>query len=440
MSDKNKEQILVRYGGSRKEREIFLKAMMSPEGKPEVLDDAVILDVSNANLSGDICSSIFAEFGAEVIKIEPPEGDPSRKITPYGVNRNGVGVPFIMEARNKRYMTLDLRNEAGRDEFKKLVKKAYVVIETYEPGKMDAWGIGYRQLSEINPSLVYIAISPYGQYGKKAQEMVNVPDSDITAQAASGVPANIGDMPGSGEPWNWPLRAGVWLGWYISGVEAALGGAIARYYTRETGEGQMVDIATADSYASLVGYPVTIGFTWDKARPRIGKHDFAIYPYGFWKSKDGIVAIAAGRDHDFRALLKVLNLWKHEDDYRFTFDRIPDILTQIEEFYNIIEQQTTKHTSDELVKMALEYSIKSARSKWRGGGVPIIMKVQKPATTRQNPHWLKRQDFKEFDDATLGKFTMPVNFIKMSESPPRVKWVKCGIGQDNDYIRDKYLK
>jgi crotonobetainyl-CoA:carnitine CoA-transferase CaiB-like acyl-CoA transferase len=440
MSEKNKEQILVRYGGSRKERETFLKAMMSPDGKPEVLDDAVILDVSYANLSGDICSSIFAEFGAEVIKIEPAEGDPSRKITPYGVNRNGVGVPFIMEARNKRYMTIDLRTEKGREEFKNLVKKAHVVIETYEPGKMDAWGIGYRQLSEINPSLVYIAISPYGQYGEKAREMVDVPDSDITAQAASGVPANIGDMPGSGEPWNWPLRAGVWLGWYISGVEAALGGAIARYYTRETGQGQMVDVASSDSYVSLVGYPVTIGFTWDKARPRIGKHDFAIYPYGFWKSKDGIVAIAAGRDHDFRALLKVLNLWKHEDDYRFTFDRIPDILTQIEEFYKIIEEQTMKHTSAELVKMALEYSIKSARSKWRGGGVPIIMEVQKPATTRQNPHWLKRQDFKEFEDATLGKFNMPVNFIKMSESPPRLKWVKCNIGQDNNYIRDKYLK
>ncbi|MCX5996897.1 MAG: CoA transferase [Chloroflexi bacterium] len=440
MSKKEKEQILVRYGGSRKEREIFLKGMMNPDGKDEVIDDAVVLDMSYGNLSGDICSSIYAEFGAEVIKIEPPGGDPSRKITPYGVNRKGVGVPFIMEARNKRYMTLDLREEAGREELKKLAKKAHVIIETYEPGKMDAWGIGYRQLSEINPGLVYIAISPYGQYGKKAQEYIDIPDSDITAQAASGVAANIGDMPGEGEPWNWPLRAGVWLGWYISGVEAALGGAIARYYTKATGEGQIVDVATADSYASLVGYPVTIGFTWDKARPRIGKHDFAIYPYGFWKSKDGIVAIAAGRDHDFRALLKVLNLWKHEDDYRFTFDRIPDILTQIEEFYKIIEEQTTKYTSGELVKKALDYSIKSARSKWRGGGVPIIMEVQKPATTRQNPHWNKRRSFQEFDDEMLGKFTMPVNFIKMSESPPRVKWVKCGIGQDNAYIREKYLK
>lgn len=435
-----KEQILVRYGGSRKEREIFLKSMMSPEGKPEVLDDALILDASYANLSGDICSSIYAEFGAEVIKIEPPEGDPSRKITPYGVNRNGTGVPFIMEARNKRYMTLDLRKESDREDFKKLAKRAQVVIETYQPGQMDAWGIGYRQLSELNPGLVYIAISTYGQYGRKAQEMIDIPDSDITAQAVSGVAANIGDMPDSGEPYNWPLRAGAWLGWYISGIEAALHGAVARYYTRATGEGQMVDVATADAYASLVGYPVMIGWTWDKARPRIGRHDFSIYPYGFWKSKDGIVAIAAGRDHDFRALLKILNLWKHEDDWRFTFDRIPDILTQIEEFYKIIEAETVKYTSDELVNKALQYSIKSARSKWRGGGVPIIMKVQNPSTTMQNPHWAKRNSFKDFDEPGIGKVKLPVNFIKMSESPPRVKWVRCNIGQDDEYVRQKYLQ
>jgi len=435
-----KEQILVRYGGTRKEREIFLKSMMSPEGKPEVLDDAVILDASYGNLSGDICSSIYAEFGAEVIKIEPPEGDPSRKFTHYGINRNGTGIPFIMEARNKRFITMDLRKEADREDFKKLVKKAHVVIDTFKPGQMDEWGIGYRQLSEINPSIVYIAISPFGHYGKKAQEMIDIPDSDITAQAASGVAANIGDPVTEGEPYNWPLRAGLWLSWYITGIEAALGGAVARYYTRSTGEGQMVDVATADSYASLVGYPVTIGFTWGKARPRIGRHDFCLYPYGFWKSKDGIVAIAAPRDHDFRALLKVLKLWKIEDDWRFTFDRIPDILPMIEEFYKLIENETVKYTSDELIKMALEYSIKSARSKWRGGGVPIIMKVQNPSDTMKNPHWAVRGSFKEFDEPDMGKFVLPVNFIKMSESPPRVKWVKCNIGQDNDYVRKKYLQ
>jgi crotonobetainyl-CoA:carnitine CoA-transferase CaiB-like acyl-CoA transferase len=437
--DKQQEQVLVRYGISRREREQFLASMMSPEGKPEVLNGILVLDASYANFSGIIAASLFAEFGAEVVKIEPPEGDPSRKMTPYGAKVNGVGIPFLMEARNKRYLTLDVRTAAGRKDFKKLAAKADVLIETFPAGQMDKWGIGYRQLSQINPGVIYIASTPYGQYTDRAKEFRNLPDSDITSQAASGLAANIGDPDLSPEPYSWPFRAGAWIGWYISGLEAALGGAIALAYKADTGEGQMIDVASADAYASMVGYPVFIGYTWEKARPRLGKHDFTLYPYGFWKSKDGIVAIAAPRDHDFRALLKILKLWKIEDDWRFTFDRITDMLDQIEKLYGLIEAETVKYTSDELIGKALQYSIKAARSKWRGGGVPIIMKVPTPSEAMQNPHWKIRKSFQEIDDKKLGKFIIPANFIKMSESPPRVKWISCDIGQDNKYIRGKYL-
>lgn len=434
-----KEKVYVRYGIAKREREEFLAGMINPEGKPEALEGIVVLDVSYANFSGIIAASLFAEFGAEVIKIEPPEGDPSRKMTPYGVNLNGVGIPFLMEARNKHYLTLDVRTEEGGRDLGKLAAKADVLIETFPAGQMDSWGIGYRQLSQANPGLIYIAITPYGQYTDRAKEFRHLPDSDITSQAASGIAANIGDPATSPEPYNWPLKAGAWIGWYTSGLEAALGGTIALIYKQATGEGQMIDIASADAYASLVGYPVIIGFSWEKARPRIGRHDFCLYPYGFWRSKDGIVAIAAPRDHDFRALLKVLKLWKIEDDWRFTFDRIPDILEQIEILYNVIEEQTVKYTSDELVRMSLEYSGKAARSKWRGGGVPIVMRMETPSSAMKNPHWTIRNCFLEVDDKTLGKFTIPANFVKMSESPPRVKWVSCDIGKDNDYIRKKYL-
>jgi len=437
--DKAKEQVLVRYGISRREREQFLASMMLPGDKPEVLGDLVVLDASYANFSGIIAASLFAEFGAEVIKIEPPKGDPARKITPYGARVDGVGIPFLMEARNKRYFELDLETAAGRNDFKKLAAKADVIIETYPAGQMDEWGIGYRQLSKENPDLIYIAITPYGQYTDKAKDLRNLPDSDITSQAASGLAANIGDPDLSPEPYNWPFRAGAWIGWYISGLEAALGGAIALTYKADAGQGQMIDVATSDAYASMVGYPVFIGFTWEKARPRLGKHDFTLYPYGFWKSKDGIVAIAAPRDHDFRALLKILKIWKIEDDWRFTFDRITDILEQIERLYDLIEAETVKYTSDELITKALQYSIKAARSKWRGGGVPIVMKVPTPSEAMQNPHWKIRESFQEIDDKKLGKFIIPANFIKMSESPPRVKWISCGIGQDNKYIRKKYM-
>ena len=437
-----KEEIYTRHASSRpSELGKALAEIMNPEGKAEVMDDLLVLDASQANFAGIIAASFFAEFGAEVIKIEPPDGDPARQMTPFGVNVKGVGIPFMMEGRNKRYMTLDIKNNTkDREIFAKLAKKAAVVIETFPAGDMDSWGIGFRQLSINNPGLVYIAVTPYGQYTDKAKQFAHMPDSDITSQAGSGLPAEMGDVPESGEPYNWPLRAGMWAGWYISGLSAALAGTVAIIHRQNTGQGQMVDVASMDAYSSMVGIPASIGCTWGKARPRIGVLDFILYPYGHWKCKDGFVAIAAPRDHDFRALLKILGLWEIEDDWRYSSDRIPDILEQATHLHKLIEKETMKHTGDELVRMALNYSKKSARSKWRGGGVPIIMKLMTPETAMENKQWHIRKTFQEFEDKVLGKYTVSTNFVKMSESPPRVKWVSCEIGKDNDYIIDKYLK
>ena len=442
-----KEQVYARYAASGKTAGHLaswgktLQEVMNPEGKPEILDDVLVLDVSQANFSGIIGASFLAEFGAEVIKIEPPEGDPCRLMTPFGENVQGLGIPFLVEGRNKRYLTLDLKNsEQDRKDFAKLAEKAAVVIETFGAGEMDSWGLGYRQLSQKNPGLIYIAITPFGQYTDKAKEFAHLPDSDITSQAGSGLPAQIGDPAESPEPYNWPLKAGLWAGWYISGLHAALGGTLALLHRQNTGQGQMVDVATMDAFACMVGSPATIGFTWEAARPRIGVLDFILYPYGYWKCKDGFVAIAAPRDHDFRALLKILGLWELEDEWRHTPDRIPDVVENAMILYKAIEEKTLLYTSDDLVKMALSYSAKSARSKWRGGGVPIVMKVNTPPMTMESKQFGLRKVFQEVEEETAGKFVINTNFVKMSESPPRIKWVSCEIGKDNDYVRKKYLE
>jgi crotonobetainyl-CoA:carnitine CoA-transferase CaiB-like acyl-CoA transferase len=435
-----KEAIYTRHGGKGGDRGKMLAEIMNAEGKPEVLDDILVLDVSSANFAGIVCASLLAEFGAEVIKIEPSGGDPARQITPFGVTVQGVGIPFMFEGRNKRYLTLDVKNsEEDRKTFARLAAKAAVVIESFLPGEMDAWGIGYRQLSAANPGLVYVALSAYGQYTDKARESARIPDTDVTSQAGSGLPAQMGAPPEDPEPLNWPLRGGMWAGWYISGLSAAFGATIALLHRQNTGEGQMVDVAGMDAYSSMVGMPATIGFTWEKARPRIGVLDFILYPYGHWKCKDGFVAIAAPRDHDFRALLKILGLWEQEDDWRYSSDRIPDILEQALHLHKIIEEKTILYTADELVKMALNYSRKSARSKWRGGGVPIVMKLMTPEEAMSNKQWEVRKAFQEVEDEKLGKFVISANFVKMSESPPRVKWVSSEVGRDNDFVRKKYL-
>jgi CoA:oxalate CoA-transferase len=447
-TNKEKEVAYTRYAGAAAAASAWketIEKLMSPEGRPDVLDDVMVLDASHGNFSGLIAASFFAEFGAEVIKIEPPEGDPARKMTNLGQTAGDVGIPFLVEGRNKRYMTLDLKNSTeDREDFSSLAEKATIVIDTFPPGEMDSWGIGYRQLSAKNPGLIYIAVAPYGQYTEKAKEFAHIPDSDITIQAGSGLSAEIGDPDMEPEPYNWPLKAGMWMGWHITGLSAALGAALALVYRQNTGEGQMIDVASMDAYACITGIPACIGYTWDTPRPRIGVLDFTLYPYGHWKCKDGFVAIAAPRDHDFRALVKILGLWgrtgSFESNYRHTADRIPDILEQAMKLHKAIERKTIQFTSDELVKKALDYARKAARSKWRGGGVPIVMKVMTPDMAAQNPQWQVRKSFQEVEDPKIGKFVITAGFVKMSESPPQVKWVSYEIGKDNEYVRSKYLQ
>jgi len=115
------------------------------------------------------------------------------------------------------------------------------------------------------------------------------------------------------------------------------------------------------------------------------------------------------------------------------------VVDQAMVLYKAIEEKTVQYTADELVKKALAYSAKAARSKWRGGGVPIVMKMMTPPLTMESKQFAIRKIFQEVEDETLGKFTINTNFVKMSESPPRVKWVATDIGRDNEYVRKKYL-
>lgn len=438
-----KERVYSRYLKNKKtlrrvsEWGNVLAGMTSVEGKPEALGGRLVLDLSYANFAGVIAASFLAEFGAEVIKIEPPEGDPSRMMTPYGVNVKGVGIPFLMEGRNKRYITLDLEDEDDRGNFRELVAKADILIETFAPGEMDSLEIGYSQLKEINPGLIYVAITPYGHYTAKAKELSKIPWSELTSEAGSGLPAIIGDLPDTPEPYSWPTRAGFYAAGYVTGTAAALGAQLALFYKRSGGEGQMVDVASADAYASCVGIPSTMGYIWKKPRMRYGTLDYGLCPYGFFKCKDGYVAIACFRDQDFRAALKILGAWKLEEEWKSLLDRITDDVDKVKELDDAVAKLVSNLTYDEISKKFADYSIKAARSRWGGGGLPVTTKMLTPKEVLEEEHWRVHKSFVEVNDFTFGKFLVPLAG-KMSETPPRIKWVSATIGQDNEHIYEKY--
>ncbi|MEW6264056.1 MAG: CoA transferase [Thermodesulfobacteriota bacterium] len=439
----NKEQIYSRYVRRKGTAERvtrwgdLLAGMMDVEGKPEALSDVLVLDLSYANFAGLMAAGFLAEAGAEVIKIEPPEGDPARVVTPFGMNLKGTGLTYLMEARNRLHVTLDLATEMDRARIRKLAARADVLIETYAPGELDGLGLGYRQLKEINPKLIYVAVTPYGHHGTKARQMGRLPWSDLTSQAESGLAAVLGDLPDAPEPQNWPTRAGFYAAGYASAVETAAGTLAALYFQRTTGQGQMIDVATAGAYASCVGFPPTIGYIWKKPRPRYGTLDYGLCPYGFFKCRDGFVAIACFRDQDFRAALKILNRWDLEEEWRFLVDRITDNVDKVKVLNEEIEAAVKDYTYEEIFNRFTRYSVKTAGSKFRGGGLPVTTKMLTTKDVMAVEHWKKRKTFAQVEAANYGLITVPVAG-KMSETPLRVKWIKAGLGEDNDYVFNKY--
>ena len=182
--------------------------------KPEALDDITVLDLSYNSFPGAYCSSLLSEFGAEVIKIEPPEGDFLRTCTPYGIQHKGVGLNYLSEGRNKFHITLNLERAEARDLLKGFVRQADVLLETFHPGVMDAWGVGYEQLKEINPRLIFASITPFGQFGPKSGS--HMPDYDNIMQARSAIQYATGEILPEGKtldemPWATHTKQGPWI-------------------------------------------------------------------------------------------------------------------------------------------------------------------------------------------------------------------------------------
>src|SRR5262245_49265984 len=153
--------------------------------RPESLEGLLVLDCSIANYGGHVLAGFLGELGAEVVKLEPPGGDPGRAWGPADASIGGEGLAYLAEGRNRYYATLNLSSAEGQEIFHQLATRADVVIEGFPPGQMDAWGIGYRQLGPLNPRVIYVALSTHGQFGPRSEG--SGPAYDLIDQALSGL-------------------------------------------------------------------------------------------------------------------------------------------------------------------------------------------------------------------------------------------------------------
>jgi crotonobetainyl-CoA:carnitine CoA-transferase CaiB-like acyl-CoA transferase len=267
-----------------------------------------ILDLTNV-LSGPFATLHLALLGAEVIKIEPPgSGDLARKLGNVPkLNSELMGTSFLAQNANKKSLTLNLKHPRAREIFLQLTRGADVVVENFRPGVMKRLGIAYEVLRDLNPRIIYCAISGFGQTGPDALK----PAYDQIIQGLSGTMAVNGD-----ERLN-PLRCGFPVCDTVGGLNAAFAIAAALYCREKTGEGQFIDVALLDSIMPLMGWVAANLLIGHQQPVLMGNDNFTAAPSGTFATKDGYINIAANKQEQWEAVADVLGLPELKNDPRF---------------------------------------------------------------------------------------------------------------------------
>jgi CoA:oxalate CoA-transferase len=274
----------------------------------KLLEGVRVLDLTNV-LSGPFATLHLALLGAEVIKIENPEGgDLARKLGNVpAYNRQLLGTSFLAQNANKKSLTLNLKAEEGKEIFRRLARTADVVVENFRPGVMARLGFSYEELCRLNPKIIYCAISGFGQSGPDAFK----PAYDQIIQGLSGVMAINGD-----ERLN-PLRAGFPVCDTVGGLNAAFAIMAALYHRAQTGEGQFIDIALLDSIMPLMGWVAANLLIGGQPPTLLGNDNFTAAPSGMFKTQDGYINIAANQQEQWENLAAELGLSELTKDPRF---------------------------------------------------------------------------------------------------------------------------
>lgn len=263
-----------------------------------------VLDLTRV-LAGPYCTMMLADMGAEVIKVEiPGRGDDTRFFAPF---KNGTSLYYANVNRNKLGVSLNLKSQEGKDLFLEMAKKADIVVENYRPGVMDKLGIGYDVLKEINPRIIYGAVSGFGCWGPKSQ----LPGYDIIAQAMGGLMSITGPADGG------PCRTGSAMGDLLGGMNLTIG-LLAALHSRDVTEvGQRVDVALYDSIFASLEASIQEYLSTGVSPKRMGNAYPPAYPYDSFHASDGDFIIACGNQSLFERLAKIMGREDLIADKRF---------------------------------------------------------------------------------------------------------------------------
>ena len=360
-------------------------------------------------LAGPFCGQLLGDFGAEVIKVEPPgKGDPMRE---WGAKKDGVGLWWPVIARNKKSVTLNLREARGQEIAKGLIASADVLVENFRPGTMERWGLGYDTLSQSHPGLVMARVSGFGQTGPYSRRA----GFGSVGEAVGGLRYIVG------EPGRPPVRVGIALGDALAGTLSALGVLMA-LYRRDArgGTGQVVDVGIYEAVLAYMECMIPEYALAGKVRERTGAWLPGVAPSNIYPSAEGEwLVLGANADKVFARLAAAMGRPELADDPRFASHAARG--QHAEELDGLIAEWTSRHAIAELVAVLDQ------------AGVPAS-KIFTAADMLSDPHFAARQNIVEVVDPRIGKVPMQNVVPRMSASPGSVRSTGPALGEDNAAI------
>lgn len=381
---------------------------------PMPLEGLKVLDISTM-IAGPYCATILGEFGADVIKVEiPSKGDTSRAFgTP---TETGSSLNWLNEGRNKRSITLDLRQPDGMVLFKRLVKDVDVVVENFRPGTLERWGGGYEELKAINPGLILVQISAYGQNGpyRDRPGFARIAHGFSGLSYLSGEPERVPVVPGSTS-----------LADYISGVYAALGALLALNGRRVSGQGQTIDIGLYEGIFRMLDEMPSAYARSGFIRERMGAETVNVVPHSHYRTRDHKwLALACTTDRMWQRLCDAMGRPDLKDDPDFATTRQRD--QRREAVNSIVEDFARSMDRDALVEHLVRFDVPA-------GPINSIEDIFK------DPQFQARQNLLEVAEPRMGTVVVHNVFPKLSDTPGQLRWLGPDLGAHNAEVYREQL-
>jgi crotonobetainyl-CoA:carnitine CoA-transferase CaiB-like acyl-CoA transferase len=360
-------------------------------------------------IAGPYCATILGEFGAEVIKVEPPDvGDSLRRL---GTNTEcGDTLVWLSESRNKKCITLNLKEERGRELLRQLAAKCDVIVENFRPGTLEKWGLGYDELKRLNPGAVLVRISAYGQDGP----MRTQPGFARIAHAFSGL-AYL-----AGEPGRMPVVPGsTSLADYMSGMYGAIGALVALKAREATGEGQCVDLALYESVFRVLDEMVPAFQQNGYVRERMGADTVNVCPHSHYQASDGKwIALACTNDQMFARLADAMGQPELASPARYG-DKDKRLAAR-DEVNRIVAQWMASLDHNTVLSRCAEFDVPAS----------LIFSI---ADIFEDPQYRARENIK-MTESRIGSLAVPGVVPRLSATPGEIRWLGEGLGAQNQAI------